>query len=118
MMQPLLGCVIMEAMAEFPMAICRVKRCVTASVSRQQNNLVNALAYIASARTWLAVERKPAAPLAQQAHRGVLPSSESNRRWCSDGFEFRCDNGEKLRVTFAMDCSDRSVGLGTVLGLR
>ncbi|WP_436894619.1 DDE-type integrase/transposase/recombinase, partial [Klebsiella pneumoniae] len=26
---------------------------------------------------------------------------------CSDGFEFRCDNGEKLRVTFALDCCDR-----------
>ncbi|EHK3821121.1 DDE-type integrase/transposase/recombinase, partial [Escherichia coli] len=24
-----------------------------------------------------------------------------------DGFEFRCDNGEKLRVTFALDCCDR-----------
>ncbi len=22
-------------------------------------------------------------------------------------FEFRCDNGEKLRVTFAQDCCDR-----------
>ncbi|KAA1830926.1 hypothetical protein EA193_26490, partial [Escherichia coli] len=30
-----------------------------------------------------------------------------NQRWCSDGFEFRCDNGEKLRVTFALDCCDR-----------
>lgn len=25
----------------------------------------------------------------------------------TDGFEFRCDNGEKLRVTFALDCCDR-----------
>ncbi|XHO74547.1 IS3 family transposase IS1417 [Burkholderia gladioli] len=31
----------------------------------------------------------------------------SNQRWCSDGFEFRCDNGEPLRVTFALDCCDR-----------
>lgn len=35
--------------------------------------------------------------------------TESNRRWCSDGFEFRCDNGEKLRVTFAQDCCDREI---------
>lgn len=28
-------------------------------------------------------------------------------RWCSDGFEFGCDNGEKLRVTFALDFCDR-----------
>lgn len=27
----------------------------------------------------------------------------------SDGFEFRCDNGEKLRVTFAQDCCDREI---------
>lgn len=31
----------------------------------------------------------------------------SNQRWCSDGFEFRCDSGELLRVTFALDCCDR-----------
>lgn len=35
--------------------------------------------------------------------------AESNRRWCSDGFEFRCDNREKLRVTFAQDCCDREI---------
>ena len=55
----------------------------------------------------LLLERKPAVPLAQQAHKGRVAVNESNRRWCSDGFEFRCDNGEKLRVTFAMDCCDR-----------
>jgi putative transposase len=33
--------------------------------------------------------------------------SRSNQRWCSDGFGFRCDNGEPLRVTFAPDCCDR-----------
>jgi hypothetical protein len=30
--------------------------------------------------------------------------AKSNQRWCSDGFEIRCDNGEPLRVTFALDC--------------
>ncbi|VTN31626.1 IS2 transposase [Klebsiella pneumoniae] len=38
---------------------------------------------------------------------GRVAVKESNQRWCSDGFEFRCDNGEKLRVTFALDCCDR-----------
>lgn len=28
----------------------------------------------------------------------------SNTCWCSDGFEFRCDNGEPGRSTFALDC--------------
>ncbi|MDU4315850.1 MAG: IS3 family transposase [Klebsiella michiganensis] len=37
----------------------------------------------------------------------ALLLERSNRRWCSDGFEFSCDNGEKLRVTFALDCCDR-----------
>ncbi|MGQ7191160.1 DDE-type integrase/transposase/recombinase, partial [Escherichia sp. HC-CC] len=41
------------------------------------------------------------------AHSGKVAVKESNQRWCSDGFEFRCDNGEKLRVTFALDCCDR-----------
>ncbi len=40
-------------------------------------------------------------------HTGRVAVAESNRRWSSDGFEFRCDNGEKLRVTFAIDCGDR-----------
>src|SRR5262249_38816167 len=30
-----------------------------------------------------------------------------NRRWCSDGFEIGCDNGERVRVAFALDCCDR-----------
>ncbi|MBB3105314.1 putative RND superfamily exporter protein [Azomonas macrocytogenes] len=28
----------------------------------------------------------------------------SNIRWCSDSFEFRCDDGDRLRVAFALDC--------------
>ena len=31
----------------------------------------------------------------------------SNAGWCSDGFEFRCDDGSTLRVVFALDCCDR-----------
>ncbi|HCB1716472.1 TPA: IS3 family transposase [Citrobacter freundii] len=57
----------------------------------------------------LLLERKPAAPCRKRAHKGRVAVSESNRRWCSDGFEFRCDNGEKLRVTFAQDCCDREI---------
>ena len=32
---------------------------------------------------------------------------ERNRRRCSDGFEIGCDNGERVRVAFALDCCDR-----------
>ncbi|MCZ5212321.1 IS3 family transposase [Escherichia coli] len=54
----------------------------------------------------LLLERKTAVPPSKRAHTGKVAVKESNQRWCSDGFEFRCDNGEKLRVTFALDCCD------------
>jgi len=45
---------------------------------------------------------------------------ERNRRWCSDGFEIGCDNGEKVRVAFALDCCDREAlsFLATTSGIR
>ncbi|ELO6987432.1 IS3 family transposase [Escherichia coli] len=52
-------------------------------------------------------ERKPAVPPSKRAHTGRVAVKESNQRWCSDGFEFCYDNGERLRVTFALDCCDR-----------
>ncbi len=55
----------------------------------------------------LLLEHRPALAVASRAHTGNVAVKESNRRWCSGGFEFRCDNGEKLRVTFALDCCDR-----------
>ncbi|EEM2987796.1 IS3 family transposase, partial [Salmonella enterica subsp. enterica serovar Infantis] len=55
----------------------------------------------------LLLERKTAVPPSKRAHTGKVAVKESNQRWCSDGFEFRCDNGERLRVTFALDCCDR-----------
>ena len=38
---------------------------------------------------------------------GRIAVDERNRRWCSDGFEIGCDNGERVRVAFALDCCDR-----------
>lgn len=31
----------------------------------------------------------------------------SNTRWCSDGIEIKCFNGEKVFVAFVLDCCDR-----------
>ena len=42
-------------------------------------------------------------------HDGRIAVERSNLRWCSDGFEIGCDNGEKVRVAFALDCCDREV---------
>lgn len=43
------------------------------------------------------------------AHTGKVATDESDRRWCSDGFEITCDNGEKVRTIFVLDCCDREV---------
>ena len=43
----------------------------------------------------------------QRRHDGRIAVERSNLRWCSDGFELACDNGEKVRVAFALDCCDR-----------
>lgn len=42
-------------------------------------------------------------------HEGRIITLASNMRWCSDGFEIPCWNGEKVRVIFALDCADREV---------
>jgi transposase InsO family protein len=42
-------------------------------------------------------------------HEGTVMTEQSNQRWCSDGFEVRCDNGQRVRVAFSLDCCDREV---------
>lgn len=55
----------------------------------------------------LLLGRRRAPPRSQRRHDGRVGVDASDRRWCSDGFEFRCDNGEPVRATFALDCCDR-----------
>ena len=55
----------------------------------------------------LLLERRRKQPGVARRHEGRVAVDTSNTRWCSDGFEFRCEDGEKLRVTFALDCCDR-----------
>src|SRR6516225_3097436 len=43
----------------------------------------------------------------ERRHDGRIAVDKRNRRWCSDGFEIGCDNGERVRVAFALDCCDR-----------
>jgi putative transposase len=56
----------------------------------------------------------------ERRHDGRIAVDERNRRWCSDGFEIGCDNGEKVRVAFALDCCDREAlsFLATTSGIR
>ena len=55
----------------------------------------------------LLLQRHARPPRPQRRHDGKVAVAKGNQRWCSDGFEFRCDNGEPLRVTFALDCCGR-----------
>jgi putative transposase len=43
----------------------------------------------------------------ERRHDGRVAVPERNTRWCSDGFETGCGNGERVRVAFALDCCDR-----------
>jgi len=44
---------------------------------------------------------------AARRHDGRGAVDRPDRRWCSDGFEIGCDNGERVRIAFTLDCCDR-----------
>jgi len=43
----------------------------------------------------------------ERRHDGRVAVDRSDTRWCSDGFEIGCDNGERVRLAFTLDCCDR-----------
>jgi putative transposase len=67
---------------------------------------------------WL-LTRHTGRALDTRAHEGTIAVAASNRRWCSDGFEIGCDNAERVRVAFALDCCDREAmsWLSTTAGI-
>lgn len=44
-----------------------------------------------------------------RAHNGKVVTMRSNLRWCSDGFEFTCWNGDIIRGAFIIDAHDREI---------
>ena len=36
-----------------------------------------------------------------------MTAASSDLRWCLDGFEIGCANGERVRIAFTLDCCDR-----------
>ena len=42
-----------------------------------------------------------------RTHEGQVITLKSNLRWCGDTFTIRAWNGEKVEVTFSLDCHDR-----------
>lgn len=45
----------------------------------------------------------------ERSHTGKVSTKASNQRWCSDSFEFLCDDGKRVRVVFAIDAHDREI---------
>jgi len=43
----------------------------------------------------------------ERRHDGRVAVNRPDTRWCSDGFEIGCDNGERVRIAFTLDCCDR-----------
>ncbi len=43
----------------------------------------------------------------ERRHDGRVAVDQTDTRWCSDGFEIGCDNGERVRIAFTLDCCDR-----------
>lgn len=42
-----------------------------------------------------------------RTHDGKVITLKADLRYCSDGFEIRCWNGERVQVIFSLDCCDR-----------
>jgi transposase InsO family protein/transposase-like protein len=45
----------------------------------------------------------------ERRHDGRVAVDHPDTRWCSDGFKIGCDNGERVRIAFTLDCCDREV---------
>jgi putative transposase len=55
----------------------------------------------------LLLPKAPKRAKSQRKHEGTVSVQASDTRWCSDGFEIKCDSGETVTVTFVKDCCDR-----------
>ena len=66
-------------------------------------------AYRVMCHEGLLLFRQDNKPLDTRKHDGKVAVKESDTRWCSEGLELSCDNGERVRVAFALDCCGREV---------
>ena len=57
----------------------------------------------------LLLPRAPRRRQSSRAHTGTVSVNASDMRWCSDGFEIKCDSGQTVTATFAKDCCDREI---------
>ena len=57
----------------------------------------------------LLLPKAPRRKQSSRAHTGTVSVQTSDTRWCSDGFEIKCDSGQTVTATFAKDCCDREI---------
>jgi putative transposase len=57
----------------------------------------------------LLLPKAPKRRHSSRPHEGRVAVLESNTRWCSDGFEIACENGQTVTGTFTKDCCDREI---------
>ena len=57
----------------------------------------------------LLLPKAPRRPQSSRVHTGIVSVQASDTRWCSDGFEIKCDSGQTVTATFAKDCCDREI---------
>ncbi|WP_375137503.1 IS3 family transposase [Roseateles depolymerans] len=57
----------------------------------------------------LLLPKAPKRTASSRRHDGTVAVTTSNTRWCSDGFEIKCDSGETVTATFVKDCCDREI---------
>jgi len=65
--------------------------------------------YRVTAGHGLLLPKAPRRPQSSRAHTGTVSVLASDTRWCSDGFEIKCDSGQTVTATFAKDCCDREI---------
>jgi putative transposase len=63
-------------------------------------------AYRVMAEAKLLLPKAPRRPQSSRPHEGKVAVAASDVRWCSDGFEIKCESGETVTATFAKDCCD------------
>jgi putative transposase len=66
-------------------------------------------AYRVMAEAKLLLPKAPRRPQSSRPHEGKVAVAASDVRWCSDGFEIKCESGETVTATFAKDCCDREI---------
>ena len=102
---------IREQIAELPSYGYR-RACALVNRQRTQEGAARVnpkRAYRVMAQAGLLLPRAPRRRQSSRPHDGVVAVQRSDLRWCSDGFEIKCDSGETVTTTFAKDCCDREV---------